>query len=103
MAATGTLQKVLTCVDRASGIPPNWMQQACPAYVKNGVVTYQNVVSVDAYLLDPAAQATIEGALGPFDYVYAAGLWSLAFTFVVGLFLIARSAGTILNFIRGRS
>lgn len=37
-----------------------------------------------------------------FDYVYAASLWSLAFTFVLSLFLLSRSAGAILNFIRGR-
>lgn len=39
----------------------------------------------------------------PFDYAYASGLWALSFTFVVGLYLVARSAGTILNTIRGRS
>jgi len=37
-----------------------------------------------------------------FDYVYAAGIWSLAFTFVVSLYLVSKSAGAILNFIRGR-
>lgn len=102
MSASGTLQNVVVCQDTASA-PANWMQQMCPAYVKNSAVQYQKPVPVQAYLLDPSAQSTIEGALGPFDYTYAAGLWSMAFIFVVGLFLVARSAGTILNFIRGRS
>lgn len=37
----------------------------------------------------------------PFDYVYASGLWSLAFTFVLGLYLISKKAGLILSLIRG--
>ncbi|RJX30302.1 MAG: hypothetical protein C4516_10685 [Oxalobacter sp.] len=39
----------------------------------------------------------------PFDYATAGALWSLAFTFVLGLYLLARSAGTVLNVIRGRT
>lgn len=38
-----------------------------------------------------------------FDPVLAGSLWTLAFSFVVGLYLVSRSAGTILNFIRGRA
>lgn len=42
-----------------------------------------------------------EFAPTPFDYVYASGLWSLAFTFVLGLYLISKKAGLILSLIRG--
>lgn len=37
-----------------------------------------------------------------FDYTYAAAVWSLAFTSVVGLYLVAKNAGLILALIRGR-
>ena len=86
--ATGTVQTILVCA-------PSWTTQApCPSG--------QAVAVVQAYVVDPSQAATFEAATAPFDYTYAAGLWSLAFTMVVGLFLVSRSAGTILNFIRGR-
>lgn len=37
-----------------------------------------------------------------FDYSYASAVWSLAFTSVVGLYLVAKNAGLVLAFIRGR-
>lgn len=86
--ATGTVQTILVCA-------PSWTTQApCPSG--------QAVTAVQAYVIDPSQAANFEAATAPFDYTYAAGLWSVAFTMVVGLFLISRSAGTILNFIRGR-
>jgi hypothetical protein len=37
-----------------------------------------------------------------FDYAYASGVWSIAFTSVVGLYLVAKNAGVILALIKGR-
>lgn len=37
-----------------------------------------------------------------FDYTYASAVWSLAFTSVVGLYLLAKNLGLILALIRGR-
>lgn len=36
----------------------------------------------------------------PFDYPYAGAIWSMAFCFVLGLYLISKKAGLILDFIR---
>ncbi len=36
----------------------------------------------------------------PFDYAYAGAIWSMAFCFVLGLYLISKKAGLILDFIR---
>lgn len=36
----------------------------------------------------------------PFDYSTAGAIWSMAFTFVLGLYLVSKSAGTILSMIR---
>jgi len=85
---TGTIQTILVCV------PSTFAQAPCPAG--------QAVTAMQAYVLDASQQAHYEASVAPFDYVYAAGLWSIAFSMVVGLFLLSRSAGTILNFIRGR-
>ena len=37
---------------------------------------------------------------GPFDYAYASALWAFAFTMVVGLYVVSRYAGVVLDFIR---
>lgn len=37
-----------------------------------------------------------------FDYSYASAIYSLAFTTVVGLYLVAKNAGLVLALIRGR-
>jgi hypothetical protein len=100
---TGTTQRVLVCVDSVSVPTSAWILEACPAYLNNGSTQYQTIAVVPAYVLDSSMAAGIEASLGPFDYVYAAGLWTLSFTFVVALFLVARSSGVVINFIRGRT
>jgi hypothetical protein len=73
------------------------MQQvACP------VVEGQFYVptSIQAYLIGSDQAASIDAAIGPFDYQYAGGLWALAFTTTVGLYLISHSIGLVLGFIR---
>ena len=100
---TGTTQRILVCVDSVSVPTSAWILEACPPYFNNGITQYQTTSVVSAYTLDSSMAASIEASLGPFDYVYAAGLWSLSFTFVVALFLVARSSGIVINFIRGRT
>jgi len=86
--AIGSVQTLIVCV------PSQFPQAPCPAG--------QAITTVQGYVLDVSQAATYEAAMAPFDYVYAAGLWSLAFTFVLSLYFVSKSAGTILNFIRGR-
>jgi hypothetical protein len=38
----------------------------------------------------------------PFDYTYASGIWALAFTSVITLYVVSLQIGTVLNLIRGR-
>lgn len=57
-------------------------------------------VNVQGYLIDPTSAASIEAQNAPFDYAVAATIWGFAFTFVVGLYLVSRSAGAILGAIR---
>lgn len=57
-------------------------------------------VTVSAYLIDPTQASNIEAQNQPFDYAAAAAVWGLAFTFVIGLYLVSKSAGVILAAIR---
>lgn len=86
---TGSVQTLLLCA-------PSWTTQApCPSG--------HAVAVLQAYVIDPAQASNVEAQNAPFDYAAASGLFGLGFTSVLGLFLVARSAGTILNFIRGHS
>lgn len=86
--ASGITTPVLVCVQSAS-----WATQApCPSGYSISVV--------QSYLLDPSQQTTYEAISAPFDYSYAAQVWGLGFSSVVALYLVSRSAGTILDFIK---
>jgi len=87
--ATGSIQSVLTCTPSAY----KWLTQApCPSG--------HSITVTQAYLLDPSQKATYETLSLPFDYAYASGVWGLGFSTVVALYVVARSAGTILDFIK---
>jgi hypothetical protein len=55
---------------------------------------------VQSYLIDPSSSSAIDAATTPFDYTVATAFWTLAFTFVVGLYLFSKKIGILLNFIR---
>ena len=82
----GTEQVVLVCAPAQVGQAP----------CGNGMAP----VTVAAYLIDPAYAPSINAQNEQFDYTAAAAIWGLAFTFVVGLYLVGKSAGVILAAIR---
>jgi hypothetical protein len=84
--AIGTTQTILVCASSA------FAQAPCPAGMA--------VTTIQAYVIDPSQAANIEAQNAPFDYAYASGVWAMAFTFVVGLYLVSKSAGTIVSAIR---
>lgn len=84
----GSPQLVIVCAPSADGAS----QSPCPAG--------QAISVVSGYLLDPSAQTAYEASFASFDYTVAASIWSLAFTFVVGLYLVSKSVGTVLATIR---
>jgi roadblock/LC7 domain-containing protein len=53
-----------------------------------------------AYVMQTYGEIQQQSLAPAFDYTYGAGLWSIAFSMVVGLFVISRYAGVILDFIR---
>lgn len=84
--AAGTEQIVIVCA------PSQVSQSPCA----NGSAP----ATVAAYLIDPSQAASINAQHEPFDYAVAGAIWGMAFTFVVGLYLVSKSAGTILSAIR---
>lgn len=87
--ANGSVTSVLICSPSAY----SWIAQApCP--------TGYSISVTQAYLLEPSQKAAYDAMSAPFDYGYASAVWGLGFSTVVGLYLVARSAGTILDFIK---
>lgn len=92
--ANGSIQTVVVCTP-ANTANAN-QQTICP---KVGGQFFTST-KVQAYLLDPSQKNNIDAALGQFDYAYASGLWSLAFTMVVGLYFVSHGIGQVLGMIR---
>lgn len=69
-------------------------------------VSIRNVYASPPYVnltvSSASSAATTPTAPEAFDYAYASAIWSLAFTSVVGLYLVAKNVGLILALIRGR-
>lgn len=91
--AIGSVQSVVVCVPvvNASVVDP-----ACPSV---GSQMYE-AQRVSAYLVNPSQGAAIDAALAPFDYGYASAVWALAFSMVVGLYVVSHGIGTVLGFLR---
>ncbi|RQN35791.1 hypothetical protein EHZ25_27750 [Paraburkholderia tropica] len=53
-----------------------------------------------AYVLSPDSAGYIDSIAQPLDYTVAAGFWGVAFTTIVGLWLVSHGAGAIVNFLR---
>jgi hypothetical protein len=92
--AVGALQTTVICIPSANATATE--QVICP---RQGT-QYYVPSSVQAYLITEAQASLVEAAIGPFDYQYAGGLWVLAFSTVVSLYLISHSIGLVLGFIR---
>ncbi|MCE3261581.1 MAG: hypothetical protein K0R43_660 [Pseudoduganella sp.] len=55
---------------------------------------------VQGYIIDPTQAANVDAQNEPFDYAVAAQFWGMAFTFVVALHLVSKSAGIVLQRIK---
>ncbi|MFZ6864691.1 hypothetical protein ACO0K7_18870 [Undibacterium sp. Ji67W] len=93
--ASGSIQTVIVCTPVTNAAPPG-IRTLCP---DQGGQIYAPT-KVQAYLLDPSQQNNIDAALGQFDYAYASGLWSLAFSMVVGLYFVSHGIGQVLGLVR---
>jgi hypothetical protein len=94
MAQLGSIQTIVVCVPATE--QAELQPRVCPAVGGQSMTP----ATLQAYLIDPAQQNNLEAAVGPFDYQYAASIWSLAFSMVVGLYFVSVSIGSVLGMIR---
>lgn len=85
--ATGSVQTIVVCA------PSAFAQAPCPSGMA--------ITTAQGYIIDPLQAPNIEAQNEPFDYGLAAQIWGMAFTFVMGLYLVSKSTGVILNRIKG--
>lgn len=78
-------------ISACKGAPVGSASTLCS--VADRVQVSTTVEFLSAPVLDPSAT---------FDYAYASAIWSLAFTTVVGLYLVSKNVGLVLALIRGR-
>lgn len=83
----GQLQVIVTCIPGYSTT-----EYPCPAGSHQSTTT--------AYVLDQSYSAQVEASLGAFDYEYAAQIWFLGFSSVVGLYLACHGIGVVLDMFR---
>lgn len=93
--SSGSIQQVLVCVP-VNTATTSVQQQVCPRVGGQ----YFKPLQVQAYLLASDSRQQIDAALEPFDYAYAAGLWSLAFSIVVALYFVSYGIALVLGFVR---
>lgn len=95
--AAGSVQALLVCVAAASSAATTTVdRQVCPPVGDQ----YFRLQTLSAYVLSPDSAGFIDSVAQPFDYSIAAGFWGMAFTTVVGLWLVARSAGAVISVVR---
>jgi hypothetical protein len=82
----GSVQTLVVCV------PAQLEQSPCPSGMA--------LALVQGYIIDPAQAASVDAQNESFNYSTAAGVWGMAFTFVVSLYLVSKSVGIILNRIK---
>lgn len=91
MADAGALKTVLICEPTTGAPRPPCGTIAGQAHVP---------AVMNAYVLLPDSKSYIDAVTTPFDYELAGQFWALAFTTVLGLYLVSANAGLILGFLR---
>lgn len=97
----GTLQQVVVC---SAAVPvPGAVE------LRNG--TASSVIYCDsartlrewrysAYVIDTGSAAYIDAVSTPYDYAQGGALWGFGFAFTLGLWLVAKNIGFVLNAVK---
>ena len=86
MSQIGSEQTLVICVPSQGGGAP------CPSG--------SAPATMSGYVISPSQAVSFEAQNAPFDYAIASQIWGMAFTFVVTLYLVSRSAGAIVSAIK---
>ncbi|PQP07988.1 hypothetical protein C5615_37015 [Burkholderia cepacia] len=93
----GKIQPVIVCDPVSTAYGFNAVDEAlCPS--SNG--RFYRATQQQAYLISPDSAGYIDSVTQPFDYAQAGGFWGFAFTTVLALWLVARSAGAVISIVR---
>ncbi|HDR9495537.1 hypothetical protein [Burkholderia stabilis] len=96
IVSVGTVQNVLLCMPVTSDQSSALDQQICPPSGSQ----YFHIQTQQGYVIDPASAGYLDGLAVPFDYTAASGFFALAFTMVVGVWMVSASVGGILALIK---
>ena len=94
--AVGTVEAVVICTNAPGAA-------MLPGPVSCGADATGNplyLATMQGYVVDPASAGYLDGLAQPFDYGAAAGFFALAFTVVVGVWMVSAGAGAVLDLIR---
>lgn len=95
--SAGVLRSILVCVPVTSAQQSSLVdQQICQPSGR----TYFHLQQQQAYVISPENAGYLDAIAQPFDYAQAAGFWGIAFTTVLTLWIVARSAGTVISILR---
>lgn len=81
--AAGTVQTIVICA------PSAFSQAPCPSG--------QAISTMQAFVLDPAYQASFNALTEPFDYAVAGQFFMFGFTTVMSFWLLGIAVGAIVN------
>lgn len=99
--AAGTLQQVVVC---SAGSPISGAVE-----LRNGgstTILYCDAARsmrqwrYQAYVVDPGSAAYIDAVSTPYDYAQGGALWAFGFAFTLGLWLVAKNIGFVLNAVK---
>lgn len=90
-ATSGSVQTVVVC----TVAEPTGMSASAST-----ICRAQDLTTTRAYLLAPDSQHAVEASLEPFNYAKAAGFWTVAFSMVVGLYVVTKGIGAVLHMLR---
>lgn len=99
--AAGTLQNVVVC---SSSSPISGAVE-----LRNGgasAVVYCDAARTmrqwrfQAYVIDPSASSYIDAVSTPYNYADGGALWAFGFAFTLGLWLVAKNIGLVLNAVK---
>jgi hypothetical protein len=94
----------ITLCKQANDLTGVTLGQTCPQAQRIQFQTTLEVLTSNVTTTVAACTATTTGGVTTsppsFDYAYASSIWTMAFTFVVGLYMVSKKAGLVLDFIK---
>jgi len=95
---TGAVRDLVTCSASRLGPPVSVNGTVVSCTGTDGVSGTLQFVS--GYIIDPTQQSYFDLAITPLDYGVVSAIWGSVFCFVLGLYFVSKSVGSVLSVIR---